>query len=175
MYATLGLLEELLMTTDAPKKRKTNYLNNKDMLAEVKASLDQDSPTPKLSRMWMLLVKRYSSRVNFSGYTYRDDMEAYALYMICRTWKSFNPERSSNPFAFFTQCIKHSFYQFLNKEKRQRDIRDELLVYSGLNPSHTYLADYEHNQHEANNDVDSEGGDVTLTHGESNATSDVEA
>lgn len=134
------------MSTPQPKKRKTNYLNNKDMLAEVKQSLEQDQPTPKLAHMWKTLAKRYSSRAQFAGYSYRDDMEAYALYMICRTWKSFNPEKSNNPFAFFTQCIKHSFYQFLNKEKRQRDIRDELLIDSGMNPSNTYLADYEEQQ-----------------------------
>ena len=132
--------------SEPKKKRKTNYLNNKDMLAEVVKSLDQDQPTEKLAHMWTVLAHRYASRGNFASYSYRDDMEAYALYMVCRTWKSFNPEKSNNPFAFFTQCIKHSFYQFLNKEKRQRDIRDELLVYSGMNPSNTYLADYEEQQ-----------------------------
>ena len=89
-------------------------------------------------------------------------MEAYALYMVCRTWKSFNPEKSNNPFAFFTQCIKHSFYQFLNKEKRQRDIRDELLVYSGMNPSNTYLADYEEQQGAARAE-EGDTGDCTNT------------
>lgn len=137
------------------KKRKTNYLNNKDMLAEVEKSLDRDQPTEKLAHMWTVLANRYASRGNFASYSYRDDMEAYALYMVCRTWKSFNPEKSNNPFAFFTQCIKHSFYQFLNKEKKQRDIRDGLLVYSGLNPSNTYLADYEDQQATDRNNADS--------------------
>lgn len=127
----------------APKKRKKKYLNNADMLIELEKSRENGKMTERLGHMLQTLATRYASQGNFAGYSYVDDMIAYAMYMICRTWHRFDPTKSNNPFAFFTQCIKHSYYQFLNKEKRQRVIRDELLVFSGMNPSNTYLSDYE--------------------------------
>lgn len=120
------------------KRKSTNYLNNRDLLAEAILSNEQDKMTDKLAKMLMMLVDRYGKKGNFSGYTYNDDMRAYALMMLVRTWRSFNPERSTNAFAFFTQCVKNSFIQYLNQERRQRDIRDEMLVSKGLSPSHTY-------------------------------------
>ena len=65
------------------------------------------------------------------------------MMMLVRTWKSFNPEKSSNPFAFFTQCIKNSFIQYLKAERRQRDVRDLLLVDQGLDASYTYQDKYQ--------------------------------
>ncbi len=64
--------------------------------------------------------------------------------MLVKTWDSFDPAKSSNPFAFFTQCIKNSFIQYLNYEQRQRDIRDEVLVDKGMSPSFGYT--YDHDQ-----------------------------
>lgn len=111
------------------------YLNNKDLLAEVKRSKRKGEMSDKLARMLQMLCSRYAKKGNFINYTYNEDMQSYAMMMLVRTWNSFNPEKSSNPFAFFTQCIKNSFIQYLNQEKRQRNIRDLVLVDQGLNPS----------------------------------------
>jgi DNA-directed RNA polymerase specialized sigma24 family protein len=128
----------------APKPtKKVKYLNNRDLLAEVVKSKQQGKMTNELAKMLTLLTARYGKKGNFSGYTYNEDMQAYAMMMLVRTWNSFDPEKSSNPFAFFTQCIKHSFIQYLNQEKRQRTIRDELLVDNGLTPSYNYQMEYE--------------------------------
>jgi hypothetical protein len=135
----------MLPATEKKVKRK-NYLNNVDMLEQVRQSLAAKKMTDEFTNMMILLTERYGNHPNFCNYTYNDDMKAYAIYMICRTWHRFNPERSDNPFAFFTQCIKHSFYQYLNKEKKQRNIRDELLIDSGMNPSNTYISEYESDQ-----------------------------
>jgi MarR-like DNA-binding transcriptional regulator SgrR of sgrS sRNA len=124
-------------------KKKTNYLNNKDLLAEVILSKQQGKMTDKLARMLQMLCARYGRRGNFANYTYNEDMQAYAMMMLVRTWNSFNPEKSKNPFAFFTQCVKNSFIQFLNSEKRHRTLKDELLVDQGLNPSYSYQLDHE--------------------------------
>jgi DNA-directed RNA polymerase specialized sigma subunit len=118
--------------------RVKNYLNNKDLLAEVILSKSQEKMTDKLAHMLQTLCARYGKKGNFSGYTYNDDMQAYAMMMLVRTWNSFKPEKSNNPFAFFTQCIKNSFIQFLNQERKQRDIRDAMLTDNGLSPSLTY-------------------------------------
>jgi len=123
--------------------RKKNYLNNKDLLAEVIMSKENDQMTDKLARMLQMLCARYGRRGQFANYTYNEDMQAYAMMMLVRTWRSFKPEKSNNPFAFFTQCVKNSFIQFLNSEKRHRVIRDELMVDKGLNPSYTYQLEHE--------------------------------
>jgi DNA-directed RNA polymerase specialized sigma subunit len=127
----------------ATTKKKKNYLNNKDLLAEVIKSKEQDQMTDKLAKMLQMLCARYATRAQFANYTYNEDMQAYAMMMLVRTWRSFDPNKSKNPFAFFTQCIKNSFIQMLNKEKQQRNVRDELLVDQGLNPSYTYQLEHE--------------------------------
>lgn len=124
-------------------QKKNNYLNNRDLLEEVTKSKQQGEMTQKLASMLQLLVARYAKKGNWVNYSYNDDMQAYAMLMLVRTWDSFDPEKSSNPFAFFTQCVKNSFIQYLNQEKRQRDIRDEKLIDEGLSPSFTYQMEHE--------------------------------
>lgn len=84
---------------------------------------------------------RRNGQVYITGNTYNDDMQGYAMLMLVRTWKSFDAEKGSNPFAFFTQCIKHSFIQYLNQEKRHRNIRDTLMVQQGLSASFGFMDD----------------------------------
>lgn len=143
----------------APRKRK--YLNNRDLLEQVLLSKEKGQMTDKLAHMLQTLTARYGRKGNWSGYTYNDDMQAYAMMMLVRTWNSFNPEKSKNPFAFFTQCIKNSFIQFLNQEKRHRNIRDELMVDKGLNPSYTYQLEYEAKQEENKTALHEEKEDYT--------------
>jgi len=151
-------------------KRKKNYINNADLLIELRTSNLNGQMTPKLAHMLQMLTARYGTKGNFAGYSYIDDMKAYAMYSICKTWDRFDEAKSNNPFAFFTQCIKHSFYQYLNKEKKQRTGRDTLLVLAGLNPSHTYLADYEDANHSHSNS--DEIAPVTIYEGEDSSDSD---
>lgn len=117
---------------------KNIYLSNRELLAEVKKAKKKGEMSNELARMLQMLCSRYAKKGNFVNYTYNEDMQAYAMMMLVRTWNSFNPEKSSNPFAFFTQCIKNSFIQYLNQEKRQRNIRDLVLVDQGLNPSYGF-------------------------------------
>ncbi len=137
------------VTQEKPKrkKRKKKYLNNADLLAQVIKSKEQGKMTDELAKMLSLLAHNYSKQAKFSNYTYNDDMQAYAMMMVVRTWHKFNEEKSNNPFAFYTQCIKHSFIQYLNQEKRQRLIRDEILVKKGLTPSFNYQLEYEASRH----------------------------
>mgnify|MGYP002777093314 CR=1 FL=1 len=120
---------------------KTIYLNNKELLAEVKRCKKKGQMSDMLAKMLQLLCSKYAKKGSFINYSYNEDMQAYAMMMLVRTWNSFDPDKSNNPFAFFTQCIKNSFIQFLNQEKRQRDVRDLLLIDQGLSPSYGYDAD----------------------------------
>lgn len=122
---------------------KTIYLNNKELLAEVKKSKKKGQMSDVLARMLQLLCSKYAKKGNFINYSYNEDMQAYAMMMLVRTWGSFDSDKGSNPFAFFTQCIKNSFIQYLNQEKRQRDVRDVLLIDQGLNPSYGFSEDGE--------------------------------
>jgi len=131
----------------APAKKKVNYIRNKDLLAEVIACKEQGKMSNKLARMLQLLTAKYGRSSQFGGYTFNEDMQAYAMMMLCKTWVGFNPERSDNAFAYYTQSIKNSFKQFLNREKVQRVVRDELLVDKGLNPSHTYTIEHSDADH----------------------------
>lgn len=141
--------------TKAPKRRKTNYLNNKDLLAEVVAcKQNKNKMSDKLAKMLTLLCARYASRPQYSSYTYNDDMQSYAMMQIVKTWWKFNEELSNNPFSYYTKCYERSFKQFLNQEKKHRNIRDELLLDSGLSPSHTFLTEYEQTQQDGFYDYD---------------------
>lgn len=117
---------------------KVIYLSNKELLAEIKRAKVLGEMTNALALMLQLLCSKYAKKGNFINYSYNEDMQSYAMMMLVRTWNSFNPEKSNNPFAFFTQCIKNSFIQYLNQEKRQRDVRDVMLIDQGLNPSYGF-------------------------------------
>jgi DNA-directed RNA polymerase specialized sigma24 family protein len=95
--------------------------------------------TDKLARMLMLLTDRYSRKANFSGYSFREDMVSAALINLVQNALKFDPEKSHNPFAFYTTAIKNSFLQYMLEEKKQRYIRDQLLFDSGHNASHTFM------------------------------------
>jgi len=128
----------------AKPKKKKNYLNNADMLEELRKSHEQGQMTDKFARMIMLLAERYASRYEYSDYSpHIEDMKSVAYLNIVRAWKSFDVEKGKNPFAYFTQAIKHTFWQYASQEKKHRLNRDELLISMGELPSDTYLEDYE--------------------------------
>lgn len=93
--------------------------------------------TNKLARMYMLMVNKYSERSNWRGYTYVDEMRGQALLQLAQMGLQFNEAKSDNPFSYYTASVKNSFTRVLNIEKRNQDIRDDLLEASGQTPSHT--------------------------------------
>lgn len=104
--------------------------------------------TRRLAEMFMLLTEQYSHRGNWRGYTYVDEMRNHALMHLCQVGLQFDESRSDNPFAFYTQIIKHCFTRILNLEKRGQTIRDDLLIMAGVNPSYTRQVDNEMDQRE---------------------------
>lgn len=93
--------------------------------------------TPKLAKMLVLLVNRYSQRANWRGYSYVDEMKGEALLQLSRMALQFNEAKSDNPFAYFTTAITNSFRKILYKEKKQQTVRDDLLEGQGKTPSFT--------------------------------------
>lgn len=120
------------------KNGKTIYLNNKELLSAFVEAKEVGKLTNRLAAMFQLLCARYATKGNWVNYSYNEDMQAYAILMLTRTWYKFNPEKSNNPFAFYTQCVKNSFLQYLRVEKKQQIARDTMMVNVGLNPSHSF-------------------------------------
>lgn len=90
-----------------------------------------------LSMAFMKLCQRYSSRYNWRGYSYCEDMQAQALFQLVTVGLQFNELFSSNPFSYYTSTIKNAFTVTYNEEKKAQDIRDDLLVKNNQNPSWT--------------------------------------
>lgn len=126
-----------------PKKKK-NYLNNKDMMAELRKCHEQDRMTEEFAKMIMLLAERYGGRYEYSDYNgHIEDMKAVAVINVVRAWRGFDLEKYNNPFAYFTQAIKHTFWQYVSQEKKHRLNRDAVLISLGELPSDAYMEDYE--------------------------------
>ena len=93
--------------------------------------------TNRLGAMFLKLCERYSLRSNWRGYSYVDEMRGQALIQLTQIALQFDEGKSQNPFAYYTAAVTNSFTRVLNVEKRQRDIRDDLLCDSGQMPSWT--------------------------------------
>ena len=124
-------------------RKPKNYLNNKDMLAELRKCHAQGKMTDEFAKMIMLLADRYGSRYEYSDYSpHIEDMKSVAVANVVRAWKRFKIEEYDNPFAYFTQAIKHTFWQYVSQEKKHRLNRDHLLIENGELPSDTFMEDY---------------------------------
>ena len=93
--------------------------------------------TKKLAHMFMKLCERYATRSNWRGYTYNDEMRSQALLQLTYIGLRFDESKSANPFAYYTAAVTNSFTRVLNIEKRNQNIRDDILEMNGLNPSYT--------------------------------------
>jgi len=93
--------------------------------------------TNKLGMMFLKLVERYSHRSNWRGYTYVDEMRGQALVQLAAIGLKFNEAKSNNPFAYYTAAVSNSFTGVLNQEKRNQNIRDDILIEQGHMPSYT--------------------------------------
>lgn len=98
-------------------------------------SKDHGQITNKLARMYMMLCDKYAMKFNWRGYTYNDEMKASAILQLTYVGLRFNEAKSANPFAYYTAAITNSFCRVLNTEKRNQNIRDDILEMNGLNPS----------------------------------------
>ncbi len=116
-----------------------HYVTNAQLLAEIQACKDNGQKLSSLLAKYLhMIAERYSHSPSFGGYSFREDMVSFAVVNLCANWYKFDPAKSDNPFAFYTTAVYRSFLQYLADEKKQRDIRDNLLVEAGANPSFSY-------------------------------------
>lgn len=100
-------------------------------------SKEHGTMTNKLAHMFMKLCERYATRSNWRGYTYNDEMRSQALLQLSQIGLQFDESKSQNPFAYYTAAITNSFTRVLNIEKRNQNLRDDILEMNGLTPSYT--------------------------------------
>jgi hypothetical protein len=100
-------------------------------------SKDHGKMTPKLAHMFIKLCERYATRSNWRGYTYNDEMRSQALLQLSQIGLQFDEFKSQNPFAYYTAAITNSFTRVLNIEKRNQNLRDDILEMNNLTPSYT--------------------------------------
>lgn len=132
---------------DTPEAKSKYYLTNDKLLPAVLRAKDAGRVTDELGQMFMMIARNYAKHPYFSGWSFKEDMISEALTGLCQAALKFNPEKSNNPFAFYTTCVHHSFLQFLNAERKHRNIRDKMLIELGENPSFNYLQNYDDQRH----------------------------
>lgn len=128
------------------KRIKKNYVNNPDFLAALieyqkKCKEAEDSGDSKpivpnyIGECMQQIATRLSTKPNFYNYTYRDDMIMDGIENCLLYMHNFDPSRTQNPFAYFTQVIWNAFLRRIAKEKKQLYIRfassQELLSIGG--------------------------------------------
>jgi len=99
--------------------------------------LTQGKMTPNLARMFLKLCERFATRGNWRGYTYNDEMRGQALLQLTQIGLQFDESKSNNPFSYYTAVCGNSFTRVLNLEKRNQNIRDDILEMNNQTPSYT--------------------------------------
>lgn len=116
------------------------YCTNAELMPAFLEAKEANTLTPKLALMLRMIAEKYSHHRWFVGYSYRDEMVSEATVHLCKQWHKFNPEKSNNPFSFYTTCAYRSFQAYLAHEKEQAQIKDALKVEEGYAPSWNYRA-----------------------------------
>jgi hypothetical protein len=116
----------------------------KGTLAKGHFDKDAGQITPTLARMMIKLCERYATRGNVRGYTYNDEMRGQAILQLTQVGLQFDESKSDNPFAYFTAAVTNSFVRVINIEKRNQNIRDDILEMNGMNPSYSRTGAGEH-------------------------------
>lgn len=109
----------------------------KGTIEKGKFNKDHGRITENLGRMFIKLSERYAQRSNWRGYTYVDEMRGQAILQLSQIGLQFDESKSENPFAYYTAAVTNSFTRVLNLEKKNQNIRDDLLEDVGLAPSST--------------------------------------
>jgi DNA-directed RNA polymerase specialized sigma24 family protein len=105
-------------------KRSVYYVNNKEMLAELKKYKIEQKVSEELGSMFLKIATRYASRPNFYSYSYKDDMISEAVLRMMRYAEKFNVDHpSANPFSYFTMVAHRQFLQTLKKEKKYAETK----------------------------------------------------
>ena len=124
------------------RKKTEYYVNNKEFLAaitdyrqRVHLAKEKDNPRPRvpeyIGECFLKIATHLSYKPNFVNYMFREDMICDGIENCLQYIDNFNPEKSQNPFAYFTQIIYYAFLRRIQKEKKQLEIKSKILERSG--------------------------------------------
>lgn len=160
------------MTETVPTKAaKPHYVSNADFLAAMKdykakvleaEAAGEDKPrVPEYVGDCLLKIATHLSyKHNFIGYTYREDMILDGVENCLQYIDNFDPSKSNNPFAYFTQIIYYAFIRKIQKEKKQTYVKNKMIMEMPLEMFelqeqdeggewHNTMMDYLRNNHDA--------------------------
>ena len=125
------------------KKKGVHYIDNKEFHAAMIAwkelckeaeEADEERPqvTNYIGECFLKIANGLSYRPNFINYTYRSEMVSDGIENCLQYIKNFNPEKSKNPFAYFTQIIYYAFIRRIQKEKKQQHVKQKMIQNFGI-------------------------------------------
>lgn len=97
------------------------HINQKEFLNEIVKSLDNEKLTPRALEMFTVLTDKLSNALSYKNPDDKDDCKSFAMLDLLLYWNRFNPEKSSNAFAYFTQIAKNGMSKGFNIIHRQVD------------------------------------------------------
>lgn len=123
-------------------KKSEHYVDNKVFLEaliqykkQIREAVENDQPRPRvpnyIGECFLKIATHLSYRPNFINYMFREDMICDGIENCLQYVDNFDPEKSSNPFAYFTQIIYFAFLRRIQKEKKQLEIKNKILDQSG--------------------------------------------
>ena len=126
----------------AKRKRSEHYVNNKEFLAalityreNVEIARLQDKTKPVIPRYigecFLKIANHLSFKPNFVNYMFKEDMISDGIENCVQYIHNFDPEKSKNPFAYFTQIIHYAFLRRIQREKRQLEIKNKIREKAG--------------------------------------------
>ena len=124
-------------------KEKPHYVDNKKFLEAMIEYRDRCEKAKNRNRKkpvvtyyfgecFLKIANHLSYRPNFINYTFRDDMISDGIENCLQYMDNFNPDKSNNPFAYFTQIIYYAFIRRIQKEKKQIQIKSKLIANTGV-------------------------------------------
>jgi hypothetical protein len=125
------------------RKKNQHYVDNQKFLTAIVDYRDRveiakikGRPKPRIDEYigdcFLKIATHLSYRPNFINYMYKEDMISDGVENCVQYIDNFNPEKSKNPFAYFTQIVYYAFLRRIAKEKRQMDIKDKIIEKSGF-------------------------------------------
>ena len=116
------------------KPKKPHYVDNKKFLQAMidwrKTWPDEENIPPVtdyIGECFLKIANHLAYRPNFINYTYREEMVSDGIENCLQYVKNFNPEKSSNPFAYFTQIIYYAFLRRIQREKKQTHVKNKMI------------------------------------------------
>jgi DNA-directed RNA polymerase specialized sigma24 family protein len=151
----------MLMTEKKQKPKKIHYVDNQKFLEEMivykgkcKDAKNKGEPAPQISEYvgecFMKIANRLSFRPNFINYAFREDMISDGIENCVQYIRNFDPEKSKNPFAYFTQIIYFAFIRRIQKEKKQLYIKYKTMDTFGALGDNVEVSDHDKGHYDYN-------------------------